>query len=84
MIICSGFNVYPRVIEEAAYQHPAVRDAVAIGVPDRYRGQTPKLFVTLHSGASATEAEILSFLAETLNKIEIRNRWKSAIVCPKL
>ena len=71
LIICGGYNVYPRVIEEAAYQHPAVQDAIAIGVPDQYRGQAPKLFVTLRAGQSATEAEILQFLAGLLNKIEL-------------
>ncbi len=50
VIICGGYNVYPRVLEEALYQHPAVRDAVVIGVPDAYRGQAPKAFVTLHRG----------------------------------
>ncbi len=70
LILCGGYNVYPRVIEEAAYQHPAVQDAVAIGVPDKYRGQAPKLFVTLRPGASATAPEILAFLQEHLNKIE--------------
>ncbi|HEY1856454.1 long-chain-fatty-acid--CoA ligase [Acidocella sp.] len=70
LILCGGYNVYPRVIEEAAYQHPAVQDAVAIGVPDEYRGQSPKLFVTLRAGASATAAEILIFLNQHLNKIE--------------
>jgi len=71
LILCGGYNVYPRVIEEAAYLHPAVQDAIAIGIPDGYRGQAPKLFVTLHAGATATGAEIKSFLAEHLNKIEI-------------
>jgi long-chain acyl-CoA synthetase len=70
LILCGGYNVYPRVIEEAAYQHPAVQDAVAIGVPDEYRGQSAKLFVTLREGARATEGEILAFLKENLNKIE--------------
>jgi long-chain acyl-CoA synthetase len=71
LILCGGYNVYPRVIEEAAYLHPAVQDAIAIGIPDGYRGQAPKLFVTLHPGATATGAEIKAFLAEHLNKIEI-------------
>ena len=71
LILCGGYNVYPRVIEEAAYQHPAVQDAIAIGVPDKYRGQAPKLYVSLRPGQSATEAEILKFLATILNKIEI-------------
>ena len=71
LIICGGYNVYPRTIEEAAYQHPDVRDAVAIGVPDAYRGQAPKLFVTLVPGKATTEAEIKRFLAAHLNKIEL-------------
>ena len=71
LIITGGYNVYPRTIEEAAYQHPAVQDAIAIGIADSYRGQVPKLFVTLRAGASATPAEILAFLATHLNKIEI-------------
>jgi long-chain acyl-CoA synthetase len=71
LILCGGYNVYPRIIEEAAYQHPAVQDAIAIGIPDAYRGQAPKLFVTLRPGAVATESEILGFLKDHLNKIEI-------------
>jgi long-chain acyl-CoA synthetase len=71
LILCGGYNVYPRVIEDAAYQHPAVQDAIAIGVPDAYRGQSPKLFVTLRPGAEATPAEIRQFLVTPLNKIEI-------------
>lgn len=71
LILCGGYNVYPRVIEEAAYQHPAVQDAIAIGVPDEYRGQAPKLYVSLRPGQHATEAEILSFLSGILNKIEM-------------
>ncbi len=71
IIICGGYNVYPRTIEEAAYQHPAVQDAIAIGVPDAYRGQAPKLFVTLRPGQQATGAQILEFLGKRLNKIEM-------------
>jgi len=71
LIICGGYNVYPRVIEEAAYQHQAVQDAIAIGIYDKYRGQCPKLFVTLRPGHDAAPEEILAFLAKHLNKIEI-------------
>jgi long-chain acyl-CoA synthetase len=71
LILCGGYNVYPRVIEEAAYQHPSVQDAIAIGVPDRYRGESPKLFVTLREGCAATPEEILAFLGAHLNRIEI-------------
>lgn len=71
IIICGGYKVYPRTIEEAAYQHPAVQDAIAIAVTDEYRGQAPKLFITLRPGHTATAAEIKAFLAENLSKIEM-------------
>jgi long-chain acyl-CoA synthetase len=71
LIICGGYNVYPRTIEEVAYQHPAVQDAIAIGVPDKYRGQSPKLFVTLRPGQAVSEAEMLSYLEANLNRIEV-------------
>ncbi len=71
VIICGGFKVYPRIIEEAACQHPAVQDAAAIGIADSYRGQSPKLFVTLRAGERATEAELMAFLEERLNRIEM-------------
>lgn len=71
VILCGGFNVYPRVIEDAAYRHPAVEEAIAIGIPDTYRGQSPKLFVKLHEGTSVGPEELKAFLGEYLNKIEI-------------
>jgi long-chain acyl-CoA synthetase len=71
LILCGGYNVYPRSIEEAAYQHPAVLEAVAIGVPDEYRGQAPKLFVVLREGEQVDGAALKLFLAEYLSKIEL-------------
>jgi len=59
------------VIEEAAYLHPAIEEAIAIGIPDRYRGQSPKLFVKLHDGASVTPEALRAFLADHLSKIEL-------------
>jgi long-chain acyl-CoA synthetase len=71
LIIASGYNIYPRVLEEALYQHKAVRDAVVIGIPDEYRGQAPKAFVTLKEGKSATPEELRSFMADYVSKIEL-------------
>ena len=71
MILCGGYNVYPRVIEDALYEHPAVAEAVVIGLPDAYRGQSPKAFVTLHPGAKASEAELSTFLGARISKIEM-------------
>lgn len=71
VILCGGYNVYPRVIEEALYLHPAVAEAVAIGIFDSYRGQAPKAFVTLKEGESATPEELLAFLGAQISKIEM-------------
>lgn len=71
IILCGGFNVYPRVIEEALYLHPAVAEAVAIGTPDFHRGQVPIAFVTLRPNCTATPSELSRFLKDYLSKLEI-------------
>jgi long-chain acyl-CoA synthetase len=71
LILCGGYNVYPRVIEEALYRHPAVREATVIGVPDAYRGEAPKAFVALREGMSATPEELKAFLGGEISKIEM-------------
>ena len=71
VILCGGYNVYPRMIEEALYLHPAVAEAVVIGVDDKYRGQAPKAFVTLREGETATPEQLLSFLTQQVSKIEM-------------
>ena len=70
LIIAGGYNVYPRIIEEALYQHPAVAEAVVIGVPDANKGQVPKAFVTLREGHACTEEELHKFLAGHISPIE--------------
>jgi long-chain acyl-CoA synthetase len=71
LIICSGYNVYPRVLEEAIYRHDAVAEVTVIGVPDDYRGEAPKAFVRLKEGMSLSAGELLEFLADKLSKIEL-------------
>jgi long-chain acyl-CoA synthetase len=71
LILCSGFNVYPRRIEEAIYEHPAVEEVTVIGVPDAYRGEAPKAFVKLRAGQQATAEDILEFLKPRISKIEL-------------
>ncbi len=71
MILCSGYNVYPRVIEEAIYEHPSVEEVSVIGVDDAYRGQAPKAFIKLKAGAPAFDfAQLQDFLASRLGKHE--------------
>ena len=71
LIICSGYNVYPRVIEDALYECPEVEEAIVIGVADEYRGQTPKAYVKLKKGKRITEKELKTFLAQRISKIEM-------------
>ena len=66
MILASGYNVYPREIEEILYEHPRVSEAVAVGVPDEYRGESVKAFVVGKPGGEVTEEEILAFCRERL------------------
>jgi long-chain acyl-CoA synthetase len=66
MIVASGYNVYPREIEEVLFEHPDVAEAVAIGVADEYRGESVKAFVVKRSGARATEEDVLAFCKERL------------------
>lgn len=66
MIVASGYNVYPREIEEILFEHPDVSEAVAVGVPDEYRGESVKAFVVKAQGSDATEEEMLSFCKERL------------------
>lgn len=71
LIICSGFNVYPRTIEEALIAHDAVEEVNVIGVPDDYRGEAPVAFVKLRDGQTASAADLKTFLTDKLNKIEM-------------
>lgn len=83
VILCGGYNVYPRMIEEALYLHPAVAEAVAIGIPDPYRGQAPKAFVTLKEGHEATPEELADFLKTQLSKIELPKQVEIRDSLPK-
>jgi long-chain acyl-CoA synthetase len=71
IIICSGFNVYPRRIEEAIYEFPAVQEVTVLGIPDNYRGEAPKAYVKLREGMEATPADLMAFLQSRLSKIEM-------------
>jgi long-chain acyl-CoA synthetase len=72
MILSGGFNVFPRTIEEAIYEHPAVAEVTVIGIYDDYRGQSAKAFIALKPGAAAFGFdELKAFLADKLAKYEM-------------
>jgi len=66
MIIAGGFNIYPREVDEVLYRHPKVKEAVTIGVPDAYRGETVKAFVVPLEGQEVTVEEIIAFCKEKM------------------
>jgi long-chain acyl-CoA synthetase len=66
MINASGFKVWPREVEDVLYTHPAVREAAVVGIPDAYRGESVKAFVSLRPGAVAEPEEISAYCAERL------------------
>jgi len=71
MIIAGGFNIYPREIEEVLYEHPKVKEVVAAGVPDEYRGETVKVYIVLKEGETATEEEIIEFCRGKLARFKV-------------
>jgi long-chain acyl-CoA synthetase len=84
MIISGGFNVYPRTIEEAIYEHPSVAEVSVIGAPDEYRGEAAKAFVQLKSGAAPfTLDELRGFLADKLGRYELPAHLEFRDALPK-
>ena len=66
MINASGYKVWPREVEDVLYGHEAVREAAVVGVPDEYRGETVKAFVSLKPGTEATPEELIAFCKERM------------------
>src|SRR4029453_6498945 len=72
MIISGGFNVYPQMIEQAIYTHPAVQEVIVIGIADDYRGEAAKALITLRADAAPfTVDELRAFLAGKVGKHEL-------------
>jgi len=85
MIIAGGYNIYPREVEEVLYQHPAVKEAAVVGVPDAYRGETVKAFVVLKEGyaGQVSEDELKAFAKERLAAYKVPKLWEFRDDLPK-
>jgi long-chain acyl-CoA synthetase len=70
MIAVGGFKVFPSQVEAVLYHHPAVKEALVIGVPDHYRGEQPKAFVTLNEDAEIDGAALKNWVNPQLGKHE--------------
>ncbi|UXH46859.1 AMP-binding protein [Rossellomorea vietnamensis] len=83
MIIAGGFNIYPREIEEVLYEHPAIQEVVAAGVPDPYRGETVKAYVVLKEGESLTEEELNEYSRKYLAAYKVPRIYEFRKELPK-
>lgn len=83
MIIASGFNIYPRDIEEILYEHPSVQEAVAVGIPDKYRGETVKAVLVLKAGKEVTEEEIIRYCKENMSAYKVPTTIEFRTELPK-
>jgi long-chain acyl-CoA synthetase len=71
MIIAGGFNIYPREVDEVLYRHPKIKEAVTVGVPDAYRGETVKAFIVPKKGETVTAEEIIAFCKEKMASYKV-------------
>jgi long-chain acyl-CoA synthetase len=83
MIIRGGENIYPREIDELLYEHPAVAEAAAVGVPDELYGEEVAAFVVLREGRAASEDEIIAFCRERLADFKCPKSVRFVEVLPK-
>jgi long-chain acyl-CoA synthetase len=70
MIAVGGFKVFPSVVEDVILEHPAIKEALVIGVPDTYRGEVPRAYVTLHEGAIESAEGLRDWLNARIGKHE--------------
>jgi long-chain acyl-CoA synthetase len=66
MIICGGYNIYPKEVESVLHEHPAVLECALVGVPDPVKGEVPKACIVLRDGTTATAEEIEAFCRRSL------------------
>lgn len=83
MIISGGFNVYPRHVEEALYQHHAVKEVAVLGKPEDHRGEIVVAYITLQEGQNTSKEDLRSFLKNHLSPYEIPREFHFVDSLPK-
>ncbi|HDX9576807.1 TPA: long-chain-fatty-acid--CoA ligase [Bacillus pseudomycoides] len=83
MIVASGFNVYPREVEEVLYEHEKVQEVVVLGIPDPYRGETVKAFVVVKDGVTCSEEELNTFARKYLAAYKVPKVYEFRKELPK-
>lgn len=86
LIITGGYNVYPREIDEVLHEHPAVKEAVSVGITHPTRGEIIKAYIVLKEGQTLTKTEVIAFCREKLanykvpKQVEFRDDLPKSIV----
>jgi long-chain acyl-CoA synthetase len=83
MINSAGFKIWPREVEEVLYQHPAIREAAVIGVPDPVRGEIAKGVVALRDGVTVTSAELIAFCRQQLASYKVPAMFEVVDALPR-
>ena len=83
MIIAGGYNIYPRDIDEVLFEHPKIREACTIGIPDAYRGETVKAFVVPETGETITQDEVRAWCKEKLASYKVPKQVEFMDELPK-
>ncbi|MFG6116458.1 AMP-binding protein [Halobacillus sp. MO56] len=83
MIIAGGFNIYPREVEEVLYEHEAVQEAVVVGIPDPYRGETVKAFIVKREDSSVSEQELNDFCRKHMAAYKVPRIYEFRDELPK-
>ncbi|MBI4362720.1 MAG: long-chain fatty acid--CoA ligase [Euryarchaeota archaeon] len=83
MLLCGGYNVYPVEIEGVLYEHPKVLEAAVTGVPDEYRGESPKAHIVLKPGQTATPDEIIAYCRTKLAAYKVPRHVEFRASLPK-
>ena len=86
LIITGGYNVYPREIDEVLHEHPAIKEAVSVGIKHPTRGEIIKAYIVLNEGASLSKTDVLAFCREKManykvpKQVEFREDLPKSIV----
>jgi len=83
MIITSGFNIYPRELEEVLYQHPDIQEAAVIGIPDKIKGELPFAFIVPHEGRKVEQDDLRLFCQERLANYKVPRMYHFVESLPK-
>lgn len=83
VIVASGFNIFPKEIDELLFEHPKISEACCIGIPDEYRGETVKAYIVVQPGETLTKQEVIAFCKERMTAYKVPTEVEFIAELPK-